>query len=370
MTDILIIGGGIVGSAIAYGLVNAGKSVTLLDGDDTDHRAARANFGLVWLQGKGLTMPEYHLLTRRSIDAWSGFNEGLERRSGTELAYERKGGLQFCLSEADFEERRMRLQRLHNVIGASETWEMLERGQLERLMPRVAFGPEVVGASYGFRDGHCNPLRLLSAMQGSIVAGGGRIVSGARVSTLRHRDGTFEAETPAGSFSAPKVVLSAGLGTAELARQVGLDIALHPERGEILVTERCENFLPLPCSGLRQTGEGTVMIGATKARVGLDSSTTGGAAASLASKAARIIPKLAQARVVRQWAGLRVMTQDGFPVYAQSTDCPGAFVALCHSGVTLAAFHATELADAIAAGALPESLSPFHQGRFDVPQAA
>ena len=64
------------------------------------------------------------------------------------------------------------------------------------------------------------------------------------------------------------------------------------------------------------------------------------------------------------------MTPDGFPIYAQSPDHPGAFVALCHSGVTLAAFHASELATAIIAGVLPESLAPFHQSRFDVPQAA
>jgi glycine/D-amino acid oxidase-like deaminating enzyme len=64
------------------------------------------------------------------------------------------------------------------------------------------------------------------------------------------------------------------------------------------------------------------------------------------------------------------MTPDGHPIYAQSVSHPGAFVALCHSGVTLAAFHAETLAGVIAAGSLPETLSPFHQRRFDVPQAA
>jgi len=64
------------------------------------------------------------------------------------------------------------------------------------------------------------------------------------------------------------------------------------------------------------------------------------------------------------------MTPDSYPIYAQSESHPGAFVALCHSGVTLAAFHAEILAGAIAAGSLPENFSPFHQRRFDVPQAA
>lgn len=49
MTDVLVLGAGTVGAAIAYGLARQNCRVTLLDGDDTDHRAARANFGLVWL---------------------------------------------------------------------------------------------------------------------------------------------------------------------------------------------------------------------------------------------------------------------------------------------------------------------------------
>jgi len=147
-------------------------------------------------------------------------------------------------------------------------------------------------------------------------------------------------------------------------------VPLKPERGQILVTERLDPFMPLPASGLRQTADGTVMIGATNESVGYDLSTTGAAAARLSQKALRIIPALSQARLVRQWAGLRVMTPDGFPVYAQSESHPGAFVAVCHSGVTLAAFHAGEFADAIIAGKLSDDLSPFHQSRFNVPQAA
>lgn len=370
MTDVIIVGAGTVGAAITYGLARSGSRVTLLDGDDTDHRAARANFGLVWLQGKGASMPSYHRLTRRSVDAWSGFGDELVRRSGTDFAYERNGGLVFCLGGDDFEDRRNRLHRLHNTAGGEQDWEMLERPALERLLPGVALGPDVAGASYGRNDGACNPLRLLAALQRGVQLLGGEVIGGARVGKIHPSTGGFRVETAAGIFEAPKIVLAAGLGTVNLARQVGLDVPLHPERGQILVTERCERFLPLPCSGLRQTAEGTVMVGATNEKAGFNTLTTGGAAARLAAKATRIVPRLAQARVVRQWAGLRVMTPDGFPIYAQSRDHPGAFVALCHSGVTLAAFHATDLATAIIAGALPDDLSPFHQGRFDVSHAA
>ncbi|MGI4795703.1 MAG: NAD(P)/FAD-dependent oxidoreductase [Janthinobacterium lividum] len=370
MTDFIIIGAGTVGAALAYGLARKGGRVTLLDGDDSDHRAARANFGLVWLQGKGAALPSYHQLTQRSVEAWSAFNDELAHRSKIDMSYENQGGLVFCLSDEEFEKRRTLLLRLHNAAGGGHECEMVERSGLERLLPGITFGPDVVGASYGHTDGHCNPLKLLAALQRGIQTLGGQVISAARVEILHPSADGFRVETAAGVFEAPKIVIAAGLGTSSLAKQVDIDVPVHPERGQILVTERCERFLPLPCSGLRQTAEGTVMIGATSDKAGFDTLTTGQAAAQLAEKASRIIPRLGRARLVRQWAGLRVMSPDGFPIYAQSPTYPGAFVALCHSGVTLAALHATELADAVIAGSLPESFSPFHQSRFDVSHAA
>jgi glycine/D-amino acid oxidase-like deaminating enzyme len=84
-----------------------------------------------------------------------------------------------------------------------------------------------------------------------------------------------------------------------------------------------------------------------------------------------MFPRLKPLNVVRTWAALRVMTPDGFPIYQQSVSSPGAFVATCHSGVTLAANHALVLAPLIARGALPaEQFGAFSAGRFDVPATA
>src|SRR5476651_515520 len=108
--DIVVVGGGTIGSAIAYGLALRGERVLLLDGDDGDFRAARANFGLVWLQGKGLGMPAYQTLTRHSIESWQGFADELEARSDMGLCYEQNGGLAFCLGADAFGKRRAELQ--------------------------------------------------------------------------------------------------------------------------------------------------------------------------------------------------------------------------------------------------------------------
>jgi glycine/D-amino acid oxidase-like deaminating enzyme len=368
--DIVVIGGGTVGAAIAYGLVKRRQSVLLLDGDDGDFRAAHANFGLVWLQGKGLGLPAYQALTRTSIALWRGFCDELEAEDGISLAYEQNGGLAFCLGEEGFEKRRHDLMRLHNQRGDGEAdWEMLDRTSLERLLPNIAFGPDVSGASFGRRDGHLNPLRLLAAMHGALLRRGGSIRRRAHVERIEPEGSDFRLVLKGETLVAPRIVIAAGLGSPVLAAQVGLEVPVRPERGQVLVTERLQPFLPLPASGLRQTGEGTVMIGATK-EDSFDVTATAEAAARLSRKTVGIIPALGEARLVRQWAGLRIMTPDSYPIYAQSQTHPGAFVTLCHSGVTLAAFHAETLTQAIAAGSLPDTLSPFHQSRFDVPQAA
>jgi glycine/D-amino acid oxidase-like deaminating enzyme len=147
---------------------------------------------------------------------------------------------------------------------------------------------------------------------------------------------------------------------------VGLDVPLRPQRGQLMVTERLAPLLPLPASGIRQTGEGTVMIGLTQEEVGFDISTTSAAAAQMSRRALQVLPDLAGARLVRQWSCLRIMTPDGCPVYAESADYPGAWIALCHSGVTLASFHAGPLANCLRSARLDSRLNFFHHERFDV----
>lgn len=368
--EILVVGGGIVGAAIGYGLASQGIRVSVIDGEDRDFRASNANFGLVWQHGKGMNMPAYHRLTHNSVGGWRDFASELEDCVGIDLQYEQNGGLAVCLSDEELEQRRATLMRLHNQVGGVADWEILDHDALRSLLPTVPFGPEVAGASFGRRDGAANPLRLLAALRTGIVRKGGKVVSGQPVQKISKDGDGFLAEFGEERMTAGRIVIAAGLGSIELAAQVGLHVPLRPQRGQILVTERMQPFLPLPMSGLRQTREGTVMIGATQDGSDFDTSTTVEGAMVLSSRAIRRIPALANATLIRQWAGLRIMTPDGHPIYVESETHPGAFVALCHSGVTLAAAHATTLAGALAAGKLPEHFDEFHHRRFNVSQAA
>jgi glycine/D-amino acid oxidase-like deaminating enzyme len=300
---------------------------------------------------------------------WPQFAERLKEITGVDTEYRKPGGLVFCLGETEFEARRQRVQRLRAQADVFDT-EMLERQALQALIPAFRLGDEVTGASYCPHDGHANPLMLLRALHAALRLSGAHYRPDAPARAVQYRDRRFVIDTPHGPIEASRVVLAAGHGTPALAAPLGLHAPIRAERGQIIVTERVRPVLPMPGSGIRQTEDGTIMIGTSKEDVGFDLQTTVEAGANMASRALRVAPDLARVRIQRTWAGLRVLTPDIHPLYAQSEQCPGAFVALCHSGVTLASVHAMDFADAVLAGRLPESMNDFHPRRFDVPKAA
>src|SRR5262245_32860965 len=115
--DAIVIGGGLVGAAIACGLAEQGLGTLLLDEGDIAHRASRGNFGLVWVQSKGLGAPHYHRWSRQSAAAWPALAEALARRTGLDTALEQTGGLHLCLSEDEFAARSERMSRMRQESG-------------------------------------------------------------------------------------------------------------------------------------------------------------------------------------------------------------------------------------------------------------
>ena len=362
--DAIIIGGGMVGAAIAYGLRSRGLDTLMLDEGDVAFRAARGNFGLVWVQSKGIDCPEYAAWTRRSADLWPDFAAEMADLTGIDLQHERPGGLHVCLSEDEFETRRGQMMRLHNHAAGAFPFEMLDRQALASRLKGL--GPDVVGGSFSPLDGHANPLHLWRALHTGYQARGGRTRTEARVTDITWRHGTYRLATTAGPIEAPKVVIAAGLGTTPLAAMLGLAAPINPLRGQILVTERAEPFLDLPLTWVRQTGEGSIMMGDSHEDVGFDDGTRWDVLAGIADRARRIFPFLEGARIVRAWGALRPYSPDGLPVYDRPPEGDGAFVASVHSGVTLAAIHAGPLAAAIADGQLPDDVSVLKAARFHV----
>ncbi len=363
--ECVVIGGGVVGSAIAYGLAKRGAKPLVLDEGDVAIRTSRVNFGLVWLLGKGDGMPAYGFWTRRSADLWPAFTQELKDYTGIDTHYEKSGGLSYCLGEAEYEMRSETVARMQ-AQAEQDPYEarMIDRSELVRLMPKVQFGADVLGASYGPHDGHVSPLNLLHALHAAMTQAGATYRPSSAVIEVRPEAGRFVVRTAVGTISTPKVILAAGHGINALEHSLGFDVEVLAERGQILVTERMAPIGLLPANGVRQTAEGTFLIGTTNEDVGYDTSTTPQAGAAMVRRAIRVIPALAHARIVRTWAGLRTLTNDECPVYEESARYPGAFLATCHSGVTLAAVHANDLAAAIHAGSLGPKLEPFHSRRL------
>jgi hydrogen cyanide synthase HcnC len=368
--DVAVIGAGLVGSAIAWGLAKKGQRVAVLDEGDVAYRASRGNFALVWVQNKGIGMPQYGAWTLQSANAWQGFADTLRAQTGIDVVYQRPGGFHFALSERELEVRVEQMKRLHAQPGMPYyEMEILDAAAVKRLIPEA--GPEVVGASYTRLDGHVNSLKLFRALHTGMQQLGVAYLGNHIVDRIDPVAGEFRLASAGGEVRAAKLVLAAGIGNARLGPMVGLDVPVRPQRGQIIVTEKTAPFLDYPVSTVRQTDEGGVMLGDSQEEAGLDASVGHSVIAVLADRAARMFPRLAALNIVRTWAALRVMTQDGFPIYDQSTECPGAFVFTCHSGVTLAANHALALPDRIIEAKLPaETFQAFSSRRFHVQKAA
>ncbi|NYH17168.1 NAD(P)/FAD-dependent oxidoreductase [Paraburkholderia bryophila] len=360
--DVLVLGGGLVGSALAYGLARDGVGVTVLDQDDGSFRASRGNFGLVWIQGKGYGFTPYARWSRSSATRWPGLATALLDDTGIDVALRQPGGFHLCFSDHEMAEREKRLGSLQRELNGDYPYQLLDARDLRELLP--AIGPEVVGASYSPMDGHVNPLKLLRALHTGMQRHGARLVSGEEALRIVPQDGGFTVHGRRGAWHAQKVVLAAGLGNRALAPQVGLHAPVAPNRGQVLVSERVAPFLHHPTINVRQTDEGTVQFGDSMEEVGFDDSTSTAVLGDIARRGVRAFPLLKDVRLVRTWAALRVYSPDGFPIYDQSTRHPGAFVVTCHSGVTLAAAHTLRLAPWIAGGAMPDELPTFSGERF------
>lgn len=361
--DIAIIGAGLVGSALALGFARVGASVCVLDAAEDDFHASAGNFGLVWVQGKGQGAPDYAALSRRSADAWSGFADELTELTGIATQYRRTGGVKIALGDEELAEFAASLMRMHNQPGGDNNTRLIDRTELQELLPGI--GPDVAGGTHCPHDGHADPLLTLRALRQALKARA-RFVPGKVAAIEPISGGGFRIESAGGRVVVDRVVLAAGLGNATLAGPLGLDGRVRPQRGQILVTQRLPSFLDIACHNIRQTADGSVLLGDSKEEVGFDRGTTPAVASAIAARAVRMFPALADVQLVRSWGALRVMSPDGLPIYQGSERFPGAFLVTCHSGVTLAAAHAGEVAQAILDDRVEEAYPAFAPKRFEV----
>ena len=361
----IVVGGGLLGMAIAYGLRLLKQSVAVIDGADEAHRASRGTFGLVWAQSKGRGMPQYARLTRQSIDLWPAFAEGLLCRTGIDVTYARCGGYMFAFSDDDLIVRKAEYDEICNGLGlTSPDFEVLDRKATAELFPGI--GDEVRGSTYCSIDGDCDPLALLRALFRAYIDLGGEYFPGHILSRIDDDGPCPKVETSHQTFEVDRVILCTGIGNTKLAKGLGCDLPMKPLRGQILVSERVQPVIPHLTHIIRQTSQGSIMIGDTHEDVDFDDGTTSTAISEIARNATRTFPFLKNLKIVRAWGCLRPMPLDGCPIYDRIPGHPKVIVLNTHSGVTLAAAHAGPIAKQISNDSLGVTEQQFSLDRFNV----
>lgn len=373
--DVVIVGAGAVGAACAYFATAAGLRVVVLD------RAAIASGTSSACEGNLLISdkepgPELELALY-SRQLWVG--ELAEHAALWE--YEPKGGLVVASSEPVLARLRDLAAR-HRALGI--TVDDADPAALCDREPHL--NPALVGGAFYPQDAQVQPMLLVAHLLRLARVQGAEVRAGTAVTgVLRNGDRVVGVRTSDGDFSAGTVVNAAGTWAADIARLAGVDLPVLPRRGFVLVTE------PLPVTVRHKvyaaeyvadvassagdlqsspvvegTPAGTILIGATRERVGFDRGFSVAAAARLARGALALFPFLAGVRVMRSYLGFRPYCPDHLPIIGPDPRAPGLWHACGHegAGIGLSVGTGSLLAQTLSGAATALDLIPFAPDRF------
>ena len=334
-SDVIVIGGGAVGCAVAYFLAREGVSVTLLERDDLAAHASGAAAGMLAPICESEGHGPFFELCLRSLRMMPAILEELRERSGTDPQYVPSGILRVATSDREAEQLRPQAARL-----SAFDVEWLDAENVRSREPRIT--GEARGALWSSQEGHVYSPYLTRAYAEAAVRLGARIECGVPVVGLR-REGerVTGVHTPDGVRAAGHVVLCAGAWTRFCAPWFGAELPVEPVRGQILALEAPAPTLPCIVwdegAYLVPKRDGTIVVGATEERVGFDCRTTARGLGGLLDAAARLVPALGECAFRRAWAGLRPDTPDHLPVIGPIPGVDGLILAAGHfrNGVLL-----------------------------------
>lgn len=369
--DIIIIGGGLSGSATALGLVKEGvEKVMLFDEQLPSQRLSRGNFGLTWFMSKGTNSPVYAQWCRMATQQWPDFAADLEEETGYDVELEWTGGAIHAFGEEEFKANAESINEIKQAchkVDLDYPVRMLNRSEFADLVPDMQLGEEVSGAMYTPEQGHVNPLKVLTALRCTFQKKGGVFHSGQSVSKISpQKNGIVIVETNQSRYQCEKLVIAAGHGSIRLLHSLGEKLNIYPSRGQIMVTERHRRVLRVPVLCVRQTPDGTFLIGYSKEDTAHDIRVTPEAMKNQVANAIRLFPQLARLNWIRAWAAIRVMTPDDAPIYSRVQGHDNIFVLALHSAVSLAPMKISAIAPWILGKSEAAQLPHFSNGRFNV----
>lgn len=365
--DLIVIGAGIHGCSTALFAAMRGMSVVVLEKDSVARHASGVNAGGVRRLGRHFAEVP---ISVRSMRIWHGIADLVGDDCGFQVAPQ----IKLALSEADLSAMRRRVADLTALGYDHET--ILTPAEVRRYIPGVS--DRVVGAIACLDDGFAQPFQATFALYRKAKSLGVRFHEGlAARSVGRAPDGNWQVETDSGTFLAPKLQISAGLWSGTFAQSVGEPTPMRPYAPMMMVTTRLRPFCSavvgaagIPLS-FKQMPNGTVVIGG--GRPGLPDAATNRAEATFAPLrlSAQIVtslfPIMAEASVVRAWAGLEGRMIDEIPVVGASKRHAGLYYAYGFSlhGFQLGPGMGEIMAELIATGRSPVDLTPLRVDRFE-----
>jgi glycine oxidase len=358
--DVVVIGAGVIGCAVAYELARRGAAVRVLETRAIGAGATKASAGVlaprVEVPGPGPLLD----LTERSLAGYDTFVDAVSRDSGLPIEFRRCGTLEVAGDEAAS-------QRLRARASAGAEWIPPERiPALEPALSEASAGGLLIPD-----HGYVAAAALTEALAWAAVRHGAQIDTHRRIQRVEARAGDVQVAADDGSAcSAAHAVIAAGswsglIGFDEpAAKQVrpvrGQLLRLAwtgPPPGHVIWADRC---YVVPWR------DGTVLVGATVEDVGFDERTTAAGVRDLLDAACELLPQAWTATFVEARSGLRPATTDGLPILGPSPSHPAVVYATGHyrNGILLAPITARLIADLLTGGRPDPTLGAFSPRRF------
>jgi glycine oxidase len=327
--DVLVIGGGVIGCAIAFELAEAGASVRVLEGRRTGAGASQASAGILAPHVEGHDERVLRTLGRRSLDLYEAFVARAVARSGLPVEFARCGTLEVAITDADL--RRLELAR-QTIAAEGVAGEWLEGAALRAAEP--ALGPSARGALRIPSHAAVNVPALTAALAAAAVGCGAELLTGVAATAIGRTPEGLAVQTSGGVVRAARVVLAAGAWAAALAPAGADPLPVRPVRGQLLHLATAPGTVHHVAWAsdvyLVPWADGTVLVGATSEDVGFDERVTAAGVAQLLRAATVLVPALAGATFVEARRGLRPGSPDGLPYIGGSEILPGLIYACGH----------------------------------------
>ena len=366
--DVVIIGGGIIGCATAYYLAKKGSHVIVLEGSDhMGNGGSSRNGGGVRQSGRDPR--ELPLVMYGIKHFWPTLSEELE----VDCEYHQDGNLRLGKTEKHMQI----LQGLTDrAVKVGLDVRMINGDEVREINPYLS--KEVVGASWCPTDGHANPLTTTLGYYKTARKLGVHFITGEKVVGLRKIQGKIrQVITEQNTYEGETVVLAAGLASREIAATIGIDVPMQPAMLEALVTEAEPHMFDQMLGTAEadfyghQTKHGSFVFGGSSGLEGFTKDNGLQANCSLTAPCIcrgimKYFPDLADAKIVRTWAGWMDRCADGVPVLGNVEEVPGLVMACGFSGhgFGIAPAVGNQLAELIVDGKSTVDMSQLHYNRF------